>query len=285
MDVVLRPANDKFLLQVVFPALELGIVDAVPAIEHLIQHVGDETIRINLEILLDNGVDGSFFGLENDKWSTAVYQLLFNAWRPDKDGWKPAPEQIAYAGDWEDTLHLSLMLEDEAYPYFDDEGAKRYRQTVATSSFASESGLASLTCGFWDPLPSFPPDQILTVQGQGDYRPKQGVVRADWSWRPVHIVNQWAAQLPNMLSRLLEREARRLKPVEAPEKHDVLQYWLGRIEKPPVLAVTFSGLGPKAHEWIRELGQLARMVRQVAAQQQGLTAVITHRGEEDLFGR
>src|SRR6185503_7930940 len=105
--------------------------------------------------------------------------------------------------------------------------------------------------------------------------------RADWSWRPVHVINQWAAHLPNMLSRLLEKESRRLKPVEAPEKHEVLQYWLGRIEEPPVLAVTFSGLGARSNEWIRELGQLARMIRRVAAKQQGLTAVISRRGGDD----
>ena len=58
----------------------------------------------------------------------------------------------------------------------------------------------------------------------------------------------------------------------------MLQYWLGRIEEPPVLAVTFSGLGPGSNEWIREIGQLARMLRKVAEQQKGLTAVIDVRG-------
>jgi hypothetical protein len=101
----------------------------------------------------------------------------------------------------------------------------------------------------------------------------------------VHIVNQWAAQLPNALSRLLEKEHRRLRPIEAPERHEVLQYWLGRVKEPPVLAVTFSGLGPKSNVWIRELGQLAQMIRAAAAGQQGLTAVISHRGDDDYLAR
>jgi hypothetical protein len=284
MEVVLRPTNDKFFTDVVFPALELGVVDAVPAIEHLLKFLNDETTRIALELLLERGIEGSFFGLEDEKWSASIYKLLFNAWLEDAGGWTLSGEPATYAGDWEGTLHLALMLEDGAYPYFDDVRARTYRENFATSPFA-EQGLASLLCGFWDPVPSFPPDQILTSAGQGEYRPAEGVARADWSWRGVHVVNQWASQLPNALSRLLERESRRLRPVEAPEKHDVLQYWLGRTQAPPVLAVTFSGLGPKSNEWIRELGQLARMIRQVAAQQQGLTSVISQRGSDDYFGR
>jgi hypothetical protein len=284
VEVVLRPVNDDFLREVVFPALEMGVVDAVPAIEHLVKDLDDEPVRGALEILLERGVEGSFFGLEDDKWSTAIYKLLFTEWRMGGNGWKMSSELSAYAGDWESTLHLALMLEDDAYPYFDDVRARAYRENFASSPFV-EQGLASLVCGFWDPVPSFPPDQILHVQGDGAFKPGEKVARADWSWRPVHIVNQWAAQLPNALSRLLQKESRRLKPVDAPEKHDVLQYWLGRTEKPPVLAVTFSGLGPRSNEWIRELGQLARMLRQVAAQQQGVTAVISHRGDDDYFAR
>jgi hypothetical protein len=172
------------------------------------------------------------------------------------------------------------MLEDDAYPYFEEDKAQQYRVNFASSPFA-EQGFASLTCGIWDPVPQFPPDQILTVQGHGDYRPNEGVARADWSWRPLHIVNQWAAQLPNMLSRLLQREARRLRPIDAPEKHEVLQYWLGRVEQPPVLAVTFSGLGAKSNDWIREIGHLATMIRQAAAGQHGLTAIISSRGSDE----
>jgi hypothetical protein len=88
-------------------------------------------------------------------------------------------------------------------------------------------------------------------------------------------VNRWAAKLPSALSRLLEREVRRLAPVSPPERHEILDYWLGRVLDPPLLAVSFSGLGPRASDWIREIGQLARLVRNTAAAQQGLTAVLT----------
>lgn len=278
MEVVFRPVNDAFLRDVVFPALERGVVDAIPGVQHLIANLDDDHTRGTLELMLERGVEGSFFGLEDERWSAAIYKLLFNEWQRGPAGWALAGEQlVAYAGDWENTLHLALMLEEPGYPYHDDQRAKEYRQSFAESPFA-EQGLATLTCGLWNPVPAFPPDQILTDQGRGDFRPEEGIARADWSWRPLQVVNKWAAQLPNQLSRLLEREAKRLKPVEAPEKHDVLQYWLGRIDEPPVLAVNFSGLGPRSNEWIRELGQLARMIRKVAEQQRGLTAVISHRG-------
>lgn len=90
-------------------------------------------------------------------------------------------------------------------------------------------------------------------------------------------VSTWASRLPSVLNALLDREVRRLRPVSVPEKHEVLDFWLGRVKEPPVLAVSFSGLGPRAHEWIREIGALAQVVRSAADVQQGLTAVISRR--------
>ena len=87
-------------------------------------------------------------------------------------------------------------------------------------------------------------------------------------------VNKWAAKLPSALSRLLDREVRRLHPVNPPERHEILDYWLGRVREPPLLAVSFSGLGPRATDWIREIGQLAQLIRTAAASQNGLTAVL-----------
>jgi hypothetical protein len=280
VEVVLRPVNDAFLRDIVFPALARGVVDAAPAIEHLVRRVKDETTRVQLELLLDRGIDGTFFGLEDDKWSSAIYRLLFHEWKLDGEGWSLVPETAAYAGEWEPTLHLALMLEDASYPYWDARKAVEYRQNFLQSPF-SDQGLASLSCGIWDPVPSFPPDQVLTVAGHGDYRPGAGIARADWAWRSADAVNQWAAHLPNALSRLLENESRRLRPVEAPERHEVLQYWLGRTSAPPLLAVTFSGLGARATEWIREIGHLARMIRAASAAHHGMTAIISHHGAED----
>src|SRR5688572_1534885 len=103
MEVVLRPVNDRFLKEVVFPAMELGVVDAVPAIQHVLAHILDEKVRLSLEVLLERGVEGSFFGLEDDKWTTAVYRLLFNEWERHRARWRMAENRTAYAGDWEST--------------------------------------------------------------------------------------------------------------------------------------------------------------------------------------
>ncbi len=280
MEVVLRPVNDHFLREVVFPAFKLGVIDAAPAIEHLLRHLNDEHTRVGLDLLLDRGVEGSFFGLTDEMWTEACYRLLFVEWLRDSEGWSIASEYQAYAGEWEDTLHFALMLEDPSYPYADADRSRAYREAFFDHP-RHQFGLATMICGVWDPVPDFPPDQILTHHGHGDYQPSAGIARADWSWRPLHVLNQWAAQLPNALSRLLQREATRLKPVVAPEKHDVLDYWLGRIPDPPILAVNFSGLGPKSHTWIKEIGTLARLIRSVAESEQGLTSVISFRGGED----
>jgi hypothetical protein len=283
LEVVLRPVNDHFLREVVFPAFNLGVIDAAPGIEHLLRHLNDESTRVGLELLLEAGIDGSFFGLTDDKWTSTCYRLLFVEWLRDSEGWSLGSEYGAYAGDWEDTLHLCLMLEDPTYPYADAQKARTWREAFFDEPH-HQFPLSTMICGIWDPVPDFPPDQILTHHGHGDYQPSVGIARADWSWRPMHVLNQWAAQLPNALSRLLQREAQRLKPVVAPERHEVLEYWLGRIAEPPVLAVSFSGLGPSAHTWIKEIGALARLIRTVAASEQGLTSVISfHGGEEGPF--
>ncbi len=280
MEVVLRPVNDHFLREVVFPAFKLGVVEAAPAIAHLLRHLNDEHTRIGLDLLLERGVEGSFFGLTDEKWTEACYRLLFVEWLRDSEGWSIIHEYNAFAADWEATLHLTLMLEDDNYPYADESRARAYREAFFEAP-RHEFSLSTMICGVWDPVPDFPPDQILTAQGHGAYQPSAGIARADWSWRPLLTVNRWAAHLPNALSRLLQREAQRLKPVVAPEKHEVLDYWLGRIPEPPVLAVNFSGLGPTAHTWIPEIGTLARLIRSVARQGQGLTAVISFRNTSD----
>jgi hypothetical protein len=278
MEVVLRPINDQFLRKVVFPAFELGVVDAAPAIEHLLRQLNDEGTRVLLEMLLEHSVDGSFFGLTDDRWSEAVYRLLFYEWLPDSDGWIISNQYSGYAGPWEETFHLALMLEDAQYPYADDEKADQFRRAFWGTP-RKKFGLATLLTGTWDPIPNFPPDQVLTVEGNGVYNPKAGLARADWAWRPMITVSEWAARMPSALNNLLDRESKRLRPISAPEKHEVLDYWLGRSKEPPLLAVSFSGLGPRAHEWIREIGALAHVVRNAADAQQGLTAVISRKGK------
>ncbi len=273
MEVVLRPINDLFLQEVVFPAFELGVVDAAPGIEHLLHHLVDEETRVLLELVLDNNGHQSFFGMSDERWNQAIYRLLFHEWFRDSDGWLVTQAYQGFAGPWEESFHLSLMLEDLDYPYADENRASDYRRAFWGQP-KKQFGLSTLLCGAWDPVPRFPPDQVLTVEGHGVYAPQQGLARADWSWRPMIAVNRWAAKLPSALSRLLEREVKRLAPVNPPERHEILDYWLGRVPQPPILAVSFSGLGPRAMDWIRDIGQLAHLMRSAAAQQQGVTAVL-----------
>jgi hypothetical protein len=276
MEVVLRPANDQFLAEVVFPAFQMGVVQAAPAIEHLLRYLNDEATRVLLELVLEQASSGTFFGLSDDRWHEALYRLLFFEWIADSEGWSIHQPYQGYAGPWEETFHLALMLEDSDYPYADEHRADLYRRAFWTQP-RKRHGLSTLLCGAWDPVPTFPPDQVLTLDGNGLYDPRAGVARADWAWRPMLTVNQWAAKMPSALNRLLDREVKRLAPVDPPERFEILDFWLGRVRSPPVLAVSFSGLGPRASEWIREIGTLGQLVRTAAADQQGLTAVISRR--------
>ncbi len=273
MEVVVRPANDRFLQEVMFPPFEYGLVAAAPGLEHLLAHVADPDTRMLIELVHDNCGADTFFGLEDERWNQALYRLLFFEWFAETGGWTATQAQQGFAGQWEDTFHLALMLEDATYPYDRDEEADVYRRTFWGTPQKAH-GLSTFLCGAWDPVPRFPPDQVLTVEGHGQYSPEHNIARADWTWRPMLTVNRWAAKLPGTLSRLLDREVKRLAPIDPPERHEILDYWLGRVPEPPILAVSFSGLGPKAMDWIRDIGVLAQLIRHTAAQQQGLTCVL-----------
>jgi hypothetical protein len=261
---------------VVFPAFEMGVVEAAPALDHLLRFLSDETTRVLLELVQEHASTGSFFGLADHRWHEALYRMLFFEWHPDSEGWTIGHQFSGYAGPWEETFHLALMLEDSDYPYADEHRADLYRRAFWGQP-KKRHGLSTLLCGAWDPFPPFPPDQVLTMDGNGLYNPRLGIARADWAWRPMLTVNQWAAKMPSALNRLLDREVKRLSPVDPPERFEVLDFWLGRVPNPPVLAVSFSGLGPRSSEWIREIGTLGHLVRSAAAEQRGLTAVISRR--------
>lgn len=277
MEVVLRASNDQFFKEVVFPALEIGVVDSGPAIEHLLAQINDEETRVLLELVLDNNARESFFGLSDERWNRALYRMLFHDWYRDSEGWLMSQMYVGFAGPWEEVFHLGLMLDEPDYPYADDARADLFRRQFWGSP-RKAAGLSALLCGVWDPVPRFPPDQVLTLEGHGVYSPKQNIARADWSWRPMLTINGWAAKLPSALSRLLDREVKRLAPVEPPERHEILEYWLGRVKEPPILAVSFSGLGAAAYDWIRQIGELAKIIRTAAANEQGLTAVLGMQG-------
>lgn len=280
MDVVIRPVNDAFLRKVAFPAFEAGVLDASAGVELLLKHVKDTDTRVALEILVDSGLEGSFFGLDSERWMDSVYRLLFLEWVKKRDGWYVASEYVGYAGDWHETLHLALMMEHPRYPYWDEREAAAVREACIDAPYA-DLGLAALVCGLWDPFPSFPPDQVLSTVGRGAYHPAEEVAVADWCHRDAETVAYWDQQLANKLSRLLKREEKRLSPLELPEANDILAYWLGEVPEPPVLTVAFSGLGRRAAEWVRDIGALVRQIRMATGSEQGLTAIVTARGNPD----
>jgi hypothetical protein len=276
MEVVLRPIDDGFLGQVVFPAFERGVGDAKRGLDFLLTQVGDERIRLTLEQFLEVTIPGGFVTLDEERWTDIVHQLLFHQWRKGPDGWRPGAPQPPHAVQGEAGLHLALMLEQPFYPYFDEAQARAFRRDFQQTPEA-RSGIASLLCGVWEPFPRFPPAQVFG--GPGSYRPAQQLAVASWSWRPASEVKKWSAQLGTKLNRLLDREAQRLKPLELMERQDLLDHWMGLSASPaPVLSVTFSGLGLQAGGWGRELGSLVRVVRQASAKGQGLTALRTGAG-------
>ena len=155
MDVVIRPVNDRFLEEVAFPAFEAGVLDASAGLQALLEKLHDERTCLLLEMLLQHGVEGSFFSLEEDKWVETVYRLLFSEWIEEAEGWTVSADYVGYAGDWEQTLHLCLMLEDPNYPYHDEVKARQARRDFLENPVAKQ-GLSALVCGLWDPLPPVP---------------------------------------------------------------------------------------------------------------------------------
>jgi hypothetical protein len=282
MNVVLRPVNDRFLNQVAFPAFEQGAADAAGALQRLREAVSDERTMFLLESLLDSGVQGGFFTLDADRWLEAVYRLLFSRWEEVGEGWKVHDEPIGYAGGFDATLELTLLLEEPAYPYAEQPRAEQFRDDFLAAMPKAYS-LSRLICGAWEPVPAFAPDQVLNTQGRGFYRPQEGLAVAEWAYRSAEDVARLYAQLPAQVMRLVERERSRLAPLPVPEARLLLAHWLEGAP-PPTLAVAFSGLGLQASQWTQELGVLLALLRQAASSQQGLTCVMTDGGRQMADG-
>lgn len=274
MDVVLRSVNQRFLEQVAFPLFERGAGQDPEALRLLMEAVGDEAVRMQAEALLDRLSDGSFGEREMDRLQEIVYRLLFSEWERTADGWVTSAHQEAFAGGWEDTLHVALMITDPVYPYWDPVEAKRQRDQIGTPPYL-ERGLAGLISGIWEPFPSFAPGEILTTRGTNIFVPGERLAIADWSYRHPVQVQEWSSELPRALRELMQREIERLRPIDVPEANEVVDYWLGRSPEPPQLVVAFTGLGSRANTWVREIADLAAQIRRAASREQGLTAIVT----------
>lgn len=276
MDIVIRPVNDRFLEDVVFPAFEAGMADGRAALERLQGAVADERVRTLAELLLDRS-NGPLRELaDSDEWTELVYRLLFWEWVASPEGWQASsPYTGGYAGPWLDTVHLALMLEHPRYPYWDIQESQLLREACVASP-TPDLGLAAFLCGLWEPVPRFAPHELLASSGEqrGSFRPGSLAV-ADWACRSAAQVSFWSHQLSTKLGRLLKREEVRLRPLDVPESADILSYWTGKVPEAPMLGVAFSGLGEQATRWVEELGALVRTVRAAAAAGQGLTAVVS----------
>ena len=275
MELVLRPVNDHFFQELVLPFLTRAMADSERAVHALLEHLENEQARYLCERLLSSHTGGGLGGLEPEPWAELVDLLAFRQWGPGLgQGWDVVGEMAGYAGDWDEALHLALMLEDATYPYWDERQARMRRDSFRLRPL-KDLGLASLMAGVWEPLPEFPPDRVYSTVGRGEYTPRDRYAFADWAWRPARTVVHWHVNLQAKLKRLLERERQRLKPVEMPEEEEVLAWWMGQLRHPPSLTVAFSGLGHRAPAWVQEIGVMTEHLREAARDKAALITLVT----------
>jgi hypothetical protein len=274
MEIVLRPIQDRFFQEAVLPFLTRAMSDVSGALEGLVGLLADDPFRFQCEELLSSGPQGGMQAVAPEAWAELVDRLVFQQWRHGAAGWELAGQRAGYAGDWDEALHLALMVELPDYPYAYAREARAVRDAFRLKPRA-ELGLASLMAGVWEPFPDFLPEQILSTQGRSEYVPKARFAFADWAWRPASTVARWREGLPGKLERLLDREQQRLKLPALPERQELLAWWGGRASQPPPLAVVFSGLGPRAPGWIQELGVICGHVHQAAREQAALVSLVT----------
>lgn len=274
MEVVLRPVNDRFVQERVLPFLTQAMSDAPGAVEALAEHLGDEQARFLCERLLSTALSGGLGAVDPEPWAELVDRLVFLQWGEGPSGWEVVGLKAGYAGDWDEALHLALMVEDASYPYWDAREARAVRDRWRLRPVANV-GLASLIAGHWEPFPRFPPDRVFSTQGRGEYTPRAEFAFADWAWRPARTVAHWQVNLGRKLERLLTRELERLRLPSLPEREEVLAYWTGAASTPPPLTVAFSGLGPRSANWVMELGVLASHVREAAKERTALSVLVT----------
>ena len=263
------------------PFLTRAMSDAPGALEWLQGQLGDEPTRFLCERLMSTAAPGGRGGLEPEPWTDLLERILFVAWQAGPGGWQLQSPRAGYAGDWDEALHLALMMEQPDYPYANAREARAVRDGFRLKPRGT-LGVASLIAGAWDPMPQFPPDQIFSTQGRGGYLPREGLAFADWAWRPSRAVVHWHLNLQPKLERLINREQERLKMPSLPEREELLAYWMGKAPHPPPLAVAFSGLGPRAPAWLQELGVITSHVREAATEQSGLVSLVTKGVEVQL---
>lgn len=273
MELVLRPVNDRFFHEQVLPFLTLAMSDSAQALRVLRERLADKAGGQLCERLLSSHLGGGLGGVEQEPWLDLMDRLTFQQWAPGSSGWEVVGQRAGYAGDWDEALHLALMVEDASYPYWDTRAGHGRREGFRRHPLAG-LGLASLIGGQWEPFPEFPPDRIFSTLGRGNHVPRERYAFADWAWRPASTVARWHEELEHKVERLLAREKARLAPVEPPDLDEVRAYWLGQAPHPPALSVIFSGLGQRSASWIQELGVLMSHLREAARERSGLVTLV-----------
>lgn len=274
MELVLRPVHDDFLQQRVLPFLSRAMHDAPGALGELLGHLEDESVHLLCEQVLSSAMPGGLRGVEPEPWAELVDRLVFPQWGQGPQGWRVVGQRAGYAGGWAEALHLALMVEEADYPYWDEREVQARCERWRLRPPAG-AGLASLVAGLWEPVPDFPPAEVFTTQGRGEYHPELDYAFADWAWRPSRTVQHWQAHLRRKLERLLAREQARLQLPSLPERDEVLAYWCGQVGQPPPLTVAFSGLGRRSPYWVTELGVLTAQVREATLERAALVALVT----------
>ncbi|WP_434387037.1 hypothetical protein [Melittangium boletus] len=272
MQLVLRPVNDRFFHEQVLPFLSLCMSDSAKALRSLLGQLVDETSRELGERLLSSHIGGGLGGMEHAPWTALMERLTGQHWAQEASGWRVVGERPGYVGDWDEALHLALMLEDPTYPYAHARAAHGRREGFRRHPVA-DLGLASLIGGQWDPFPAFPPDRVFSPMGHGGYVPREQYAFADWAWRPAATVSRWHAELESKLLRLLERERERLSPAQPPELDAVRDYFLGRTAEAPALPEAL--VGPRGFSWVHRIGWMAALLRDAVREEAGLMARMT----------
>ena len=278
MIAVLRPVKDHFLTQVVFPVFEMGIYDARVGLKRLAAVLDDEHTRALVLGILERDNDEALFPLRPPESQEAMFRLLFWEWSQAPSGrWAISAEYPGWAAELHTALTAALMIESSDFPYADAGAAAGLRGRMLEHR-GPLPGLVGFLCGAWDPVPMFAPDQVLATGGRAHFKANQ-VAIADWSWRSVEVVRAWNEKLPAKLSRLIEREQKRLGFDFG--SADVLDYWSGR-RSDAGTSVVFSGLGIEATTWVAEVARLAAVIREAAAAGHGMTSIVSNEASRTM---
>jgi len=228
----------------------MGVVHACPPSSTRSDTSTTSSVRGALEIMLERGVEGSFFRARGRQVTphlqAALHRVADGRQRlEDVDRVSPTPATGEHAPPGAD-------VEDEAYPYFDDVRARAYRENSRRARSSSRG--RPLVCGFWDRCRRSRRDQILHVQTEGAFK-RARRSHADWSWRRSTSSTSGGAAAERGFAAAAEKRAGGSSPSTSPEARRAA-VWLGAREAAG--AGGRSRAGPQVERVDPRAGQLAR---------------------------